>query len=473
MLLMTMGGGVLWLEGVQMRRFSTFFSYLHQTTKDLAESLDIPPDYWKQQQSQQQSRFNSTTSDIDSVKDSFSAISTLPPQQLEIPESFRSNVNVTEVMLKQVQDQYNVSTCVCPELMAAARFSAESLDMPIRYNISMMQLIGTYRLGSGRWLKDNSSQVRDEVFRSNQALLQRQGIDSVKALTRRPVLTTGMATPNFWKMEAMWEECQSGDRDLVWLLDADVVLMETVAIDVLWAYHAHATKQETGVDLDMLLAKDWRGVYTGSVIVNCKSPSAMQFLQEWKDEAIDNLALDWKGVPGHLYFIEPNMVHELNALRWLLNVPHWIRYPFRERRTDTKRLQYLRTRVRSTLTPCALATYHPTLYCEAKHDATPFEGPDKVNTPLWYEAGHQAVHVSSDIDRLRRNDALLDSIPQNLDHVVANVTTLKKSAIAYLTRHTNQPSKDPLGTLSVRECQLLAKEAKLKLRMFRKSIRGG
>jgi hypothetical protein len=83
------------------------------------------------------------------------------------------------------------------------------------------------------------------------------------------------------------------------------------------------------------------------------------------------------------------------------------------------------------------------------------------------------VHVSSDIDRLRRNDALLDSIPQNLDHVVANVTTLKKSAIAYLTRHTNQPSKDPLGTLSVRECQLLAKEAKLKLRMFRKSIRGG
>jgi hypothetical protein len=470
MSLLAVGVAILWLEGIQIRRFSTLFSYLHQTTRDLAESLDIPPDYWKQQQ--MPSGFNATSDAGLSKGSPVSVSSTLPPKQSEIPESFRPNVNVTELMLKQVQDQYNVSTCVCPELMAAAKFSAESLDLPIRYNISMMQLIGTYRLGNGRRMKDNTTPVRETIFRANQALLQRQGIDSAKALTRRPVLTTGMATPNFWKIEAMWEECQSGDRDLVWLLDADVVLLETVAIDVLWAYHAHVTKREAGVELDMLLAKDWRGVYTGSVIVNCKSPSAMQFLQEWKDEAIDNLALDWRGVPGHMYFIEANMVHELNALRWLLNVPHWIQYPFRERRTDTKRLQYLRTRVRSTLTPCALATYYPSLYCEAKQDATPFEGLDKVNTPLWYEPGHQAVHVSSDTDRMRRNDALLDSIPPNLDHVVANVTTLKQSAIAYLTRHANRPSKDPLGTLSVRECQQLAKEAKYKLRMFRKSIRG-
>jgi hypothetical protein len=193
-------------------------------------------------------------------------------------------------------------------------------------------------------------------------------------------------------MDAMIEHCI--DRDLVWLLDSDVILKETVAVDVLWAYHNHYAKQAGAEQLDLLLSlKDWRGIYTGSMIVNCRSSTAMDFLMHWKDLAIRSSLQTFTSLPTHMSYIEEQAVHELHALLWLLDAPQWNPpYPFHERQNVTALQNRVRTRVHSTMSPCAFATYHAMLYCRAKRlpenrEAENFEKEGR----LWWEPGHRAL----------------------------------------------------------------------------------
>ena len=358
--------------------------------------------------------------------------------------------NVTSLKLADMIRFENTS--VCPELMAAATFVTETNEvLPLKYNILMIQLVGSFQTSS-RWARDNTTAIRRAIYQSNARLLRKQGNMDVGMLDTRPTNTSGLLTVNFWKMDAMIEHC--ANRDLVWLLDSDVILKETVAVDVLWAYHNHYAKQAGAEQLDLLLPKDWRGIYTGSMIVNCRSLTAMEFLRQWKDLAIMSNLQTLTSLPIYRSYVDEQAAHELHALLWLLDAPQWRPpYPFPDRQNDTAPKTRVRTRIHATMSPCALATYHAMLYCRAK--ARPENrGPEHFESEgrVWWEPGHQALHISKDVAHQRRNAYLTAAIPQNVEDIIPT-TSLKESARVYLQNHANKPSINPLEQLSPKQCR--------------------
>lgn len=355
--------------------------------------------------------------------------------------------NVTNLKLADMTRFENTS--VCPELMAAATFVTEATDLvlPLKYNILMIQLVGSFHTtGRGR-LRDNTTAIRRAIYESNARLLRKQGNMDVMMLDKRPSNTSGLLPVNFWKMDAMIEHCVN--RDLVWLLDSDVILKETVAVDVLWAYHNHYAKQAGAEQLDLLLPKDWRGIYTGSMIVNCRSSTALDFLRQWKDLAIRSSLQTFASLPTYMSYVEEHAAHELHALLWLLDAPHGKPpHPFLARQNDTALQKHARTRVHSTMSPCALATYHAMLYCKTKAQSEKLEEGGRV----WWEPGHQALHISKDVAHQRRNAYLTAEIPNDLVHVFPTAT-IKASASVYLKHHANKPSINPLEHISHKQCR--------------------
>jgi hypothetical protein len=329
------------------------------------------------------------------------------------------------------------STKLCPELMAAASWVLDTIseksNIPPRYNISMIQLLGIFP--APRRGYDNTHDVRKSVYESNAKLLALQGIPS-KLVEKRPTDTSGLLPVNFWKMDVIQEECNTG-RDLVWLLDSDIVLKENIAIDVLWAFHYHHFDKQ----LDILLAKDWNGLFTGSMVINCQSQTTKQFLQEWKALAIQIWTSSVKTVPWHGSYVEPS--HELEALRCLLydptqnsNLPYDIRSC--NNSVNNKNQENMLFKVRTTYSCCALVTYPRDLYNEILNLTQHQIHWERDGSP-WWEPGHQAIHVSSEIPKEKRNLYLNDAIPPSLNHIIL-ISSLKQSAEHYLNHHYNLSS---------------------------------
>lgn len=407
---------LVWLQGMEMRRLQEAFYYVQQTTKDIGALMDIPP----------ASRLLNNQTMIPGDGGTIQQQST----------SQQSSFNVTDAMIKNVV-QYETSS-VCPELLAAATLAASSTGAAAHYNIFMIQLLGVWRMGNARVIKDGSPEVRQQVYESNAKLLHAHDIDSMP-LTRRPTTTSGLLTPNYWKMEAIMEACD-GARDLVWFLDSDIVLTgDSVPIDILWHYHAEYARK-AGIELSILFAKDWKGSYSGSFVVNCRSQSAMQFLQTWKEAAIKRLQPTFT-LLKHSAFQEQDAAHELQALRELMQASPQS------------------AGVRTTVSPCAIATYELMLYCRARTNREEY----LIEGPAWYEPGHWAVHISGDTkDRLRRNDYLLQHMPDNTTNVTvpASSSSLAESGRTYLSTHQEKPSIDPAEQLNTNHCQKQEKAAR-------------
>lgn len=423
---------LVWLQGMEMRKLQEAFYYVQQTTKDIGLLMDIPP----------ASRLLNNQTMIARGGDMMQRHQQPTPQQ--------SSFNVTDAMINNVV-QYETSS-VCPELLAAATLAASSTT-PTNYNIFMIQLLGVWRLRNARIIKDGTPEVRQQVYESNAKQLHANNIESMP-LTRRPTTTSGLLTPNYWKIEAVMEAC-NGDsaRDLVWFLDSDVVLTgDSVPIDILWHYHAEYARK-AGIELSILFAKDWRGIYSGSFVVNCRSTSAMQFLLHWKEAAIQRLQPTFT-LLKHTAFQEQDAAHELQALREVMQV------------TPSS------AGVRTTVSPCAMATYELMLHCRARTNREEY----LIEGPAWYEPGHWAVHISGDTkDRLRRNEYLLHHMPDNTTNVTTAAPSLSlvESGRNYLSTHQDKPSIDPAQQLNIKLCQKEEKAARKYARERMAALRHG
>lgn len=151
--------------------------------------------------------------------------------------------------------------------------------------MAMVQLVGHWEDPIGR-------DTMMQVFQHNQHIVEStMGIPAIALTTPPPgcaplrdsddntTRITDANSPAFWKMKGVAEACQS--HDLVWFMDADVIIMEPyVPIVALWFFY-----KQYYPNLDLLLARDGWSVNTGVWIVDCQSPTARKFLDLWHTHA--------------------------------------------------------------------------------------------------------------------------------------------------------------------------------------------
>lgn len=175
-------------------------------------------------------------------------------------------INMTnDSRLDLLEKEVNASSC-CPELAAASRFAMSYGLPPIR--MAMIQLVG-------KWKTENETRLAESVFAQNEQICQNLGIDATPV--RNSTKHNETRSPAFWKMNAIHETCSTGLYDVVWFMDGDIILTERIIpVHALWSYHLSFNPS-----LDILFQFDLNGINSGCMLVNCRSVTAMTFLEEW------------------------------------------------------------------------------------------------------------------------------------------------------------------------------------------------
>ena len=105
---------------------------------------------------------------------------------------------------------------LCPELAAASKFFLKMQPPPT--NIVMVQLVG-------KWKDPVQEQIMKKVFQHNAKMCENTlGIPAI-AITEPPsTINKNTLKPAFWKMLAVKETCLTGNYDVVWFLDGDIII---------------------------------------------------------------------------------------------------------------------------------------------------------------------------------------------------------------------------------------------------------
>lgn len=165
---------------------------------------------------------------------------------------------------------------LCPELMAATRFMVMHKNLP-KLRMAMIQLVG-------QWEDENQGSLMMQAFEHN-----RKVCEDILNIPSSPILeppkefnnTNDTSSPAFWKMLAVKEKCVAGDSDVVLFLDGDVIITDpSMPVEALWHFYAHFNPT-----MDILFGVDINSINSGIFLVNCRSPTAIEFLEEWHDRA--------------------------------------------------------------------------------------------------------------------------------------------------------------------------------------------
>lgn len=339
---------------------------------------------------------------------------------------------------------------VCPELHKAIQYIADLPSPPPALNVSILQLVGS-------WNDNYTSGVMQTVFEHNANLVATRFGFGSKAVTNLTECMGRSETvhPAFCKILAVREYCIESDYDLVWFLDGDVVLMNPqLRIEFLWVYYQQYYSYS---ELDALFATDWLGLNSGSFVVNCTSPTALRLLEYWDIYA--PRANRWKKVW--------NAMLEQNGIQWLIQDENWRRtYPrhkrdnklLRSSSEEEKRLfsvAELQRRVAVVNQTCQMATFPVDFWCDARQRRDFYEH----KGPVWWEAGHMAVHTAGTRDATRRLPYLLARVKESAAFLVQSndhstpPPSIQTTAREYLDRFGVMMSNNPLNSLDVQQCK--------------------
>jgi len=323
---------------------------------------------------------------------------TTPP--IPMPNEPRVAVDVTNLRRADLNLREEINGSPCPELSAASRFALK-YDMP-PVKMAMLQLVGS-------WQDSSQGDLLERVYQENSNIVAGLGIDPIPLRTKED----DSRTPAFWKMRAILDVCQLQQYELVWFLDGDVLLTQRVIpIQALWFYHSSFDPS-----LDMLFAYDHAGINSGNFVVNCRSPTAMEFLEEW-DRGAEHISRYYPPLyeQTFLYY----------ALRqgnfWLRRVEHfggfgalfirepivWDDQPLAKSNASMWSTQAVRSRLKHIHEMCSLNT----LYSEG------LSGRAKI--PRWKE-GDVAVHFAG-----IRGEEKFSAINDVLDHRTREVFEYKQ-----------------------------------------------
>lgn len=312
-------------------------------------------------------------------------------------------------------------------------------------NVTMLQLVGS-------WPKNDTAAVYERVHQHNVRIVSRHGYTTI-AVTNT---TLWASHPAYAKMNAIRDQCDNQQAELVWFLDGDVVLMNHyIPVELIWYYY----QEQSNNTLDMLFSCDNFDINSGVFIVNCSSPTAVKTLEYW--EIYSKRTNGWKNVPSGMY--------EQNAIHWLLQTPFWRKSHPRHKRTDklirgvtpeelhTYSVDELRKRVRSIDDICELTVFPIDYICNAITDDSYL-----TKGPRWWEEGHFAVHTAGiryPLQRLPFLTHLLDSAAANAA-IPPPVATLAEAAAEYLQKYQNVKSSDPTKTFSYTACHNIERKGK-------------
>lgn len=181
-------------------------------------------------------------------------------------------INMTTVSrLDLLEKEVNASS-FCPELAAASRFAMSYGLPPIK--MAMIQLVG-------KWKTENETRLAERVFAQNEQICKNLGIDEVIPV-RNSTKHNETRSPAFWKMSAIHETCSTSLYDVVWFMDGDIILTERIIpAHALWSYHLSFNPF-----LDILFQFDLNGINSGCMLVNCRSETAITFLEKWDKGAV-------------------------------------------------------------------------------------------------------------------------------------------------------------------------------------------
>jgi hypothetical protein len=316
--------------------------------------------------------------------------STPPPNDIEEPE-WQKGI-------------YNGS--ICPGLLQAAYSIVNSTKSYSKLKVLMMQM-------EGNWSDSEVSQVYHLVYLHNARVAHRLGYSSVSITNTS---SYDCRVPAYAKILAIKEYCMSGEYDLAWFIDGDVVLMNPdISIELVWYYYLERYPR-----LDALFSVNNDGLNSGVFIVNCRSETAIRFLNYWYFYA--DIVTNWHNVERGVY--------EQPAVQWLLQVPIWKRRHPRIKRKG--KLAYpnvsqaeirlfsedrLGQRVVEVDAACHLAVYAIRHMCLAT-----IRAPTGNVGPLWWEDGHWMVHMAG----IRENYLRLPYVLE----LIVNATKIGEAAVA-------------------------------------------
>ena len=320
---------------------------------------------------------------------------------------------------------------LCPELVAAARYvasqpsAAAAAALP-HLKVRMVQLVG-------QWEPDGYStgDVMYQVFTHNAKIVENHGFEAV-AVTE----PLSRLSPPYWKMKAVLKHCRD-DVDVLWFLDGDVILLEpTVRVDVLWYYHMYWAQQE-GADLDVLFSVDYQNHNAGVFLVNCQSPSALEFIKLWDETAEQSTKKEWTDdlAIRHLGWYEQASLH------YLLDTKFWQQLnTTKTRSVSDHALRQLHKRIRTTSQSCSLYSQNIDFFCNAEVIDT---ASSELGSP-WYEPGQFAVHTAGIRMASIRTQYFRDVLKSWNEELPEPLLSIQQAATNYLNRHEGRKSIDPL-----------------------------
>jgi hypothetical protein len=318
---------------------------------------------------------------------------------------------------------------LCPGLLKAAHFIANSTIQYPKLNVTMFQLVGS-------WSDNETRDVYQNVYNHNVRVGTRHGYTPT-AVTN----TSKWARhPAFAKVLALRDYCLKEQSDLIWFLDGDVVLMNPyIPIELLWFYY-----QAKHPEMDFLFACDNNDLNSGVFIVNCTAPTALRLLEYW--DYYGEIVNSWHNTLGSMY--------EQNAIHWLVQTPFWRQYhPRLKRRKQLSHpnarnnreelmlfsVRKLQERVIVIDQICELSVFPIEFMCDATYEPRYL-----TRGPRWWEEGHFALHTAGTRNPFRRLPYLGNFIKKAADlSIPPPVATVQEAALEYLQHYGSRKSIDP------------------------------
>jgi hypothetical protein len=297
---------------------------------------------------------------------------------------------------------------ICPGMLEVSKNIINSTRIFEKLRVLMLQMEGTWND------EPETGIINHLVYLHNARMATRMGYSSE---TITDTLRWDSREAPYAKAPAVKEYCLSGEFDLVWFLDGDVLLMNPhIRVEMVWYYYQSRYPQ-----LDALFSVDFDGLNSGVFIVNCSSDTAIRLLDYW--HYYTNVTNNWHNINQGLY--------EQNGLHWLLQEPIWkVRYPDMVRIDEldfpnvsseeielfsVKQLQQRIVRVEAA---CQMSVYCIDFQYRCKSiNKDPQYG---KYGPLWWEDGHWMVHMAG----VMRNPFLRGPYMMEL---IANVSNLTSS----------------------------------------------